>query len=146
MQDGLLVRFVTAADDVAACFALRTAVFVDEQGVSQEEEYDGRDDTARHILATRDGVPVAAARIRTVDGMAKIERVCVALEQRGTGAGLRLMEFVLEELRKDSAVSGAKLGSQIQAVGFYRRLGFEAQGPEYIDAGIPHVEMIRVLA
>lgn len=145
MPASLSIRFATTPEDLSACFSLRTAVFVGEQGVTQEEEYDGLDEAARHVLAVRDGVPVATARIRQVGTLGKIERVCVSADQRGTGAGRDLMVFILEQLRADASVTGAKLGSQVQAIGFYSRLGFEPTGPEFIDAGIPHVNMIKNL-
>ena len=61
-------------------------------------------------------------------------------EARGTGAGLALMRAALAELRH-RGVAEARLGSQTHAIGFYEKLGFAAEGPEYDGAGIPHRDM-----
>ena len=75
--------------------------------------------------------------------MGKIGRVAVLADQRGTGLGRKLIEACLAELSNDPEVSAAKLGSQIHALGFYEKLGFVAEGPEFDDAGIPHRMMSR---
>lgn len=73
-----------------ACFAIRTAIFVEEQGVSAEEEFDAYDalgNEARHILLYVDGVPAASSRLRIVENVAKLERICVMLDYRKHGLG-----------------------------------------------------------
>src|SRR6056297_2015082 len=77
-------------DDIAACLALRAAVFIREQGVSLAEEQDGLDDQASHILARHDGHAVGCARILYKGDIAKIGRVCVLPQMRGTGLGAGL--------------------------------------------------------
>ena len=74
----------------------------------------------------------------------KIGRVCVLKSHRGTGLGAALIRAAITELRQHG-LACAKLGSQTHAIGFYARLGFTATGPEYIDAGIPHRDMILPL-
>ena len=122
--------------DIAVCRALRRAVFIEEQGVSEADEVDGRDGEAVHLLATRDGVAVGTARLLITGSKGKIGRVCVLPGARGTGLGAAL----LESLRKRGCAT-AVLGAQTHALGFYERLGFAAFGPEYLDAGIPHRDM-----
>jgi len=135
----------TAETDRAACLHLRHAVFVEEQGVSEAIEFDGLDDVCVHVLARQDSVPVATARIKYLDGVAKIQRVCVAKSARGTGAGAAVMTFVLAEIRRDGRAQTARLGAQVHALGFYRGLGFTEVGAEYLEAGIPHRDMERAL-
>lgn len=132
-------------DDRAACLALRFAVFCEEQGVSEAEERDGRDGEARHLLARADGVPAGTLRLRVVEGAAKLERVCVAKPMRGTGLGAALTEAALALAARLPGVTYAKLGAQVPVIAFYERLGFTAEGPEYLDAGIPHRDMTRPL-
>ena len=82
----------------------------------------------------------APARLLIDGEKAKIGRVAVLSEARGTGAGAALMRAALDELRA-RGVREARLGSQVHAIGFYERLGFVAHGPLYDDAGIPHRDM-----
>lgn len=135
---------VIETDDLAACHALRRAVFIDEQGVSEAEEMDDLDAGAVHLLAIANGRPLGTARLLMSGDTGKITRVCVLAEGRGTGAGAALIEAAITALRARGAAQ-AKLGSQSHAIGFYERLGFEAYGPVYDDAGIPHRDMVRAL-
>lgn len=138
---------VTIAEtrDLAACHALRRAVFMDEQGISEADEMDDLDGQAVHLLAVDGGRPVGTARILTSGATGKIGRVCVLAEARGTGLGAALINVALGHLRATPGVTQAKLGAQTHAMGFYERLGFQACGPIYDDAGIPHRDMIRPL-
>ena len=131
--------------DIATCRALRRVVFIEEQGVSEADEVDGLDDRAIHLLATLDGAPVGCARLLVQGETGKVGRVCVLAQARGTGLGAALMRAAVEEFRKLPCVTKVKLGAQTHALGFYERLGFAAFGPEYMDAGIPHRDMVLTL-
>ena len=131
---------IGVTDDLDACMAIRRQVFVEEQAVPEDLERDEHDATAVHLLATQDGRPMATARLLIAGDRAKIGRVAVLAELRGTGAGAALMRAALDELRL-RGVREAALGSQVHALGFYEKLGFVAHGPEYDDAGIPHRDM-----
>lgn len=131
--------------DLATCHALRRAVFIDEQGVSEAEEVDGRDRDALHILAHVDGVPAGCARILIDGSVAKIGRVCVLKDARGTGLGAAIIDACLRVAGEQPGVTTARLGAQTHALAFYERLGFTAYGPVYDDAGIPHRDMERPL-
>ncbi len=136
---------VALTDDLACCHALRRIVFIEEQRVPEAEEVDGRDAEALHLLARLDGEPVGCARI-LLDGVTgKIGRVCVLRELRGHGVGVALINAALDVLRARAGVVQAKLGSQTHAIGFYEKLGFQVTGPEYLDAGIAHRDMIFAL-
>lgn len=127
--------------------AVRFKVFVDEQAVPADEELDANDADARHWLAEVDGAVIGTARVVDLiaaDGTpyGKIGRVAVLADHRGTGVGVALMRAILAEL----AIAGpraAYLESQTHAIGFYERLGFVAEGEEFLDAGIPHRRMWR---
>jgi ElaA protein len=130
--------------DRDACLALRIEVFCGEQGVTRDEEIDGLDDGARHLLATVAGSPVGTLRLRFEGEAAKVERVCVARAHRRTGLGAALMRAALR-LAAEAGATEARLGAQVAVIPFYERLGFAAQGPEYLDARIPHRDMTRPL-
>lgn len=136
---------IGVTQDIAACRALRRVVFIEEQGVSEADEVDGLDDRAIHLLASREGLPVGCARLLVQGGTGKVGRVCVLREARGTGLGAALMRAAVEECRKLPGVTQVKLGAQTHALGFYERLGFAVYGPEYMDAGIPHRDMMLIL-
>lgn len=134
---------IALTEDLATCHALRRAVFIEEQGVSVIEEVDGRDAQALHILARKDGQAVGCARILVAGATGKIGRVCVLAQMRGQGVGVALIEAALDCLRQIDGVTQARLGAQTHAIGFYERLGFNVDGPEYLDAGIAHRDMVR---
>jgi len=137
---------IAITTDIATCRALRRTVFIEEQGVPEADEIDDLDPVATHLLATVAGRPVGSARIVVTGDTGKIGRVCVLPDQRGTGLGAALVQGAVAHLATLPGVTRAKLGAQTHAIGFYERLGFTATGPEYIDAGIPHRDMIRPLS
>lgn len=128
--------------DIATCQALRRVVFIEEQGVSPQDEMDGRDGVARHLLARLDGAPIGTARLLTEGPVGKIGRVCVRAEARGKGVGVALIRAAVEIFRSEPGIQKVKLGAQTHAMGFYAALGFEAVGEVYQDAGIPHRDMV----
>ena len=130
--------------DIATCLNIRRVVFTEEQGVSVEDDVDGRDDEALHLLAVKNGVPVGTARMLLSGTTGKIGRVAVLKSERGTGLGKALIEAACDLLKK-RGLETAKLAAQTHAIGFYEALGFVARGPEFDDAGIPHREMVRDL-
>jgi ElaA protein len=131
--------------DIATCQRIRRVVFIEEQGVSTEEEVDGLDDSAIHLLAFDGVMPVGTARLLVKGEVGKIGRVCVLPAARGTGLGAALIRAALAELARVPGVREAHLGSQSHATGFYEKLGFAVEGEEFQDAGIPHRHMRRAL-
>lgn len=122
------------------CYALRRAVFMAEQGVAPGDEWDGLEDECHHFLALDDETPVATARLRPMGTSAKVQRVAVAKAQRATGLGNRIMCHVLDFARAQGFET-VTLEAQTNAIAFYEKLGFAAQGPEFDDAGIAHRRM-----
>ncbi|SEK93459.1 GNAT family N-acetyltransferase [Halomonas daqiaonensis] len=125
----------TAFGDAAG--EIRRIVFIEEQQVSQEEEWDGRDPECRHFLALSDGRAVGTARLLPD---AHIGRVAVLAEARGLGIGVALMRAAIEAARRDGHAR-VELAAQTHALAFYELLGFLAYGDEFLDAGIPHRNM-----
>ncbi|WP_116245181.1 GNAT family N-acetyltransferase [Nocardiopsis sp. FIRDI 009] len=140
-----LIRLAVDERDRAAVFVIRGAVFVCEQRVPIEEEWDERDATADHLLALVDGVPVGTVRL--VDqggGVGVLGRLAVLPEGRGTGTGAALVRAV-EDRARECGLTTVELHAQTHALGFYERLGYTAHGEEFLDAGIPHLHMVRHL-
>lgn len=135
------IKVVTSDTDIAECLELRRIVFIEEQNVPEHEEVDGDDPRCTHILARIDGIPMGAARFQYIGDKAKIQRVCVLKETRGTGLGAELIRKILDVIKAEGKVSTAVLGSQIHALKFYEKFGFVAFGDEYLDAGILHRDM-----
>ena len=135
---------VTLTQDIALCQSLRRAVFTEEQGVSVADEVDGLDPQAIHFLAELDGKPVGTARILIKGDSAKIGRVCVLKEARGTQQGQALMKACIAWAGEEG-LARAMLGAQLDALGFYEQLGFTAYGEIFYDAGIDHRNMELML-
>ena len=136
---------IAVTEDLRTCQALRRTVFIEEQNVPEADEVDGRDAGAVHLLATVDGRPVGTARLLVSGDSGKIGRVCVLAEMRGKGIGALLIEAAVREFAANPAIGKVKLSAQINALTFYERLGFTAEGDEYLDAGIVHRDMFRTL-
>lgn len=136
---------VTNQELLDACFAIRTAIFVEEQGVPAADEfdvYDTLDAEARHILLYVDGVPAASSRLRIVEQVAKLERICVMLDYRKHGLG-RVLIDKLEQMAVADGLEKAKLHAQVQASGFYERLGYAPASEVFMEDGIPHLLMTK---
>ena len=132
---------VKAADwqtDAATLCVIRLRVFVEEQHVPLELEWDGEDERCEHALACApDQTPVGTGRL-LLDG--RIGRLAVLPDWRGQGAGSALLEYLME-LAREKGFNVVRLHAQTRATAFYARHGFKAHGDEFMDAGIPHVEM-----
>lgn len=132
------VRTASWAEDGAALRSVREAVFVAEQGVPVELEWDGLDPGCRHLLAEdAQGRPIGCARLLP-DG--HMGRMAVVAPWRGRGVGRALLRAMLAQ----AAAAGftiVRLNAQVQALGFYAREGFQAWGDVFDDAGIEHRAM-----
>lgn len=142
MKTEFHVRAADFGRDGAAIRRIREMVFIHEQRVPAELEWDGLDEDAAHVLAElSNGTPVGTARL-LVDG--HIGRVAVLPAWRGVGVGTSLLKTLLDVAREQGH-RRVFLGAQIPAIGFYERLGFMSYGEEFMDAGIAHRHMAREL-
>ncbi|MYS88108.1 MULTISPECIES: GNAT family N-acetyltransferase [Streptomyces] len=150
-----VVRVAEGPADREACFAVRKEVFVGEQGVPEDIEYDAYDSGAVHVLAVRgDGVPLGTGRLLLGEAavaqtgadasVGSLGRLAVAAHARGLGVGVALVRAI-EDAARARGLAAVDLHAQTHALGFYERLGYEAYGPEYLEAGIPHQGMRRSL-
>ena len=140
---------VTTQEDLQREFDIRLKVFVEEQQVPQEEEIDSYDHLGgecHHFLVTTDeNKAIGTGRIRLIEGVGKIQRVAVLEEYRSHGIGKIIIQ-ALEEKAKELGASKVKLDGQVQAQGFYEKLGYEVKSDIFLDAGIEHVLMVKTFA
>jgi len=126
--------------------AIRTAVFVEEQGIPLEMEWDEADKTAVHAVAYNGlGQPIGTGRLlQHAPGAGKIGRMAVNRVLRGASLGRELLKALVAqaEQRGDTEVL---LHAQRSAEGFYARLGFAPRGEPFDEVEIPHIEMVRAL-
>ncbi|KPC81397.1 MULTISPECIES: GNAT family N-acetyltransferase [Streptomyces] len=150
-----VTRRAVDESDLAACFQVRKDVFVGEQQVPEEIEYDAHDSTAVHVIAVdASGSALGTGRLLHGEAAAgktggdltvgSLGRLAVTREARGLGVGAALVRAVEEEART-LGLSAVDLHAQTHALGFYERLGYTAYGPEFPDAGMPHRAMRRAL-
>lgn len=135
----------TALEQQAA--RLRTAVFVQEQGIPADVEWDLADLTALHAVATNGlGQVVGTARlVRQAAGVARIGRMAVTRELRGAGLGQQLLR-ALEGATVARGDTEVMLHAQQSAQSFYERMGYGVRGPVFEEVGIAHIEMVKRLA
>lgn len=136
------VRSARWPADADALRALRDVVFVREQSVPPELEWDGSDDDCLHVIAERDdGAVIGTGRLMP---SGQIGRMAVLREYRGLGVGRVLLRLLMKqaEARGDSSVY---LHAQVHAIPFYAAEGFDPEGEEFMEAGIRHVTMRRRL-
>ncbi|MGW3403483.1 GNAT family N-acetyltransferase [Streptomyces zhihengii] len=157
-MSGWSLRVADGPADREACFAVRKEVFVAEQRVPEEIEYDAldaEDAGTVHVLAVRDdGVPLGTGRLlhgpaaadRTGGDLTvgSLGRLAVTRDARGLGIGVALVGAI-EDAARERGLRAVDLHAQSHALGFYERLGYVAYGEEYQDAGIPHRSMRRAL-
>ncbi len=134
------------ADLGEAATAIRREVFVEEQHIPADMEWDSADATCLHALArNRFGVPLATGRLlEHVPGVAKIGRMAVLRTMRGTQIGRQVLDALMAEARKQG-YREVLLHAQLSAENFYLRAGFQRRGQPFEEAGIGHVEMVRLL-
>ncbi len=137
-------KHVNTAEEREDAFKIRKKVFVEEQGVSLEDEFDQHEDTAEHILVMDGDQPVGTGRWRIVDGVAKFERICVLPSHRKFGVG-KIIISTLEESAREKGLTAAKLHGQTQAEPFYEKLGYKSASGVFIEDGIPHIIMKKNL-
>lgn len=126
-------------------FLVRQEVFIQEQGVPAELELDAFDPSAAHALAYLDDQCIATGRLINLAGdQAQIGRMAVLASSRGKGIGKQILEKLVN-LAHSQGIKSIILHSQITAIPFYEKLGFQAQGDIYEEAGIPHRNMILIL-
>jgi predicted GNAT family N-acyltransferase len=136
------VRLAAWHNDSAALKRVREAVFIREQGISVELEWDGLDAECIHVIAADAMLdPIGTARL--LPG-GTIGRMAVLKEWRRQGVGSALVEQLLNEAR-NRQIHQVTSNAQVYVTAFYRKFGFQPVGDEFMEAGIPHVRMVASL-
>ncbi len=138
INDQIQIRIADWLIDGEALHAVREIVFVNEQHVPVELEWDALDEGCIHVLALSDEKPIGTARLQ-LNG--HIGRMAVLKHWRNQGVGSAMLQRLLVEIRHRK-IRQAALNAQIEAVDFYRKFWFQVEGEEFMDAGIPHVRMV----
>jgi len=139
MKSEVIVSIIKRDVDVKASRRIRETVFIDEQQVPPEIEYDEYEESATHIIALLNGEAVGTARWRQTAEGHKLERFAVLKESRKHGVGAAMVNFILGQTNDGQM---RYLNSQLSALEFYRSLGFSPTGPVFYEADIPHRKMI----
>ena len=145
-EAGIVVR-TAEADDMEAIFALRRVVFIDEQNVDVDEEWDGRDDAAVHAVAFIGDEVVGTGRLLTDEGeeTCRIGRMAVRHDLRRRGIGDRILA-TLENAARERGFAQSLLHAQTYVKDFYAQAGYAEHGETFMEAGIEHVTMTKRLA
>ena len=147
-----MVRVVSFGMDdgyMADARGIRNAVFCQEQHVSPDAEWDGRDPACEHFVILDGDEAIGAARLRDYEGAdgkkwAKIERVAILAEHRGRKAGWDLMEAIIDRAR-ERGFTAVMLNAQVAVEAFYAALGFRPEGARFMEEEIEHIRMTRPL-
>jgi predicted GNAT family N-acyltransferase len=139
---------ITIYEDLREAFHIRKEVFVKEQGVPPKDEFDQFDTLngfCEHILVQYNEQPAGTGRIRFVDGVGKLERICILEPYRKFGLGKKIIK-ALEEIAEERGVSQVKLHGQKQAEVFYKKQGYQTSSNIFMEDGIPHILMLKELS
>ena len=140
MKNNLKVEIVKWIDGHAQLKNIREKVFIQEQKVTPELEWDGMDEKAIHFLVFKDEKAIGCARAIVIKSQMQLGRMAVLKEYRGQGAGSTLIDkaIVTAKLKQ---LSGIHISAQCNAINFYVKFGFEVMGDTYLDAEILHCDM-----
>ncbi|MGE7781367.1 GNAT family N-acetyltransferase [Peribacillus sp. NPDC097264] len=142
----MFVKIVENEQERGYAYTIRKKVFVEEQHVPLEEEIDQYEEDSTHfVLYNDEDQPIGAGRFRIIDGIGKVQRICVLSDSRKTGAGAMIMNAI-EEFAVSHDVTQLKLDAQLHAIPFYSKLGYEIISEEFMDAGIPHKTMKKKIS
>ncbi len=143
MSPAFAIRILPWSEALPLARPVREKVFVEEQGVPRELEWDEWDERCEHAVACdSQGRAIGTARLLP-EG--RVGRMAVLVEWRRRGVGAALLGALIA-LARERSMPRVTLHAQTHAAGFYRRFGFSERGGEFSEAGIPHVEMALELS
>ncbi len=127
---------------IQKAYKLRFEVFVGEQNVPVEVERDEYDKTAKHVTAIdeKSGECIGCGRLVIKNNIAKIGRVAVKKSYRNKGYGKKIC-LKLIDIARESGINDIRLNSQLEVLGFYKKLGFKEYGDIFIEANMKHIAM-----
>jgi predicted GNAT family N-acyltransferase len=145
----ILVHYVSTPADLDQAFAIRREVFVEEQNVATEEEFDEFETTSRHFLAKYQddkglSLPCGTARWRRTSNGIKLERFAVRKDFRGKGVGKALVKAILDDVfsMQPEPIESIYLHAQVTAMPLYESFGFKKVGPMFEECDIQHYKMV----
>lgn len=138
----MTIEKIKTKEQLNIAYDIRKKVFVEEQQVPIEIEIDEYEDEAIHFLCSTDNEYVGASRLRFVDQYGKLERICILKEFRGNHYGKDLIAAMEKEIKKQK-IDEARLHAQTHAIALYESVGYKVTSEEFMDANIPHVEMVK---
>lgn len=140
----MTIKLISNQEELNQAYHIRKVVFVDEQHVPIELEIDEFEEEAMHFLYLEENLAVGASRLRFINHVGKLERICILPAYRGKGYSKQLIQAMEEEAMKQS-IHEVVLHAQVQVIPLYESVGYEIVSGEFMDAGIPHVEMKKQL-
>jgi predicted GNAT family N-acyltransferase len=140
MKNNLKVEIAKWIDDHTQLKNIREQVFIQEQKVTPQLEWDGMDEKAIHFLVFNDKAAIGCARAIVIKDHMQLGRMAVLKEYRGQGIGSALLEKAMT-IAKLNQLSAIYISAQCHAIDFYKKFGFEVKSDIYLDAEIPHRDM-----
>ncbi|MEM6524643.1 MAG: GNAT family N-acetyltransferase [Bacteroidota bacterium] len=129
--------------ELKLAFDIREKVYIIEQQIDREDEFDEFDSTSDHFLAYLDDEPTGTCRYRLTKGGIKLERFATLKEYRGKGVASALMERMLDHIEKYDLKQTLYLNAQITAMPLYAKFGFQPEGFVFLECDIEHQKMVR---
>ena len=136
-MNNILIKTVDFNKHIDEIKKIRTTVFIEEQNVTEELEWDEFDEDSTHFLAYYNDIPVGTARLLK-DG--HIGRMAILKVYRNRNIGKNMLKYILN-IAKTKLLTKIELSAQEHAIEFYKKLGFVVISKVYLDAGIPHYDM-----
>ena len=140
MKNNLKIEIVKWTDGLSQLKNIREKVFIQEQKVTPQLEWDGMDEKAIHFLVFNDKAAIGCARAIVIKDHMQLGRMAVLKEYRGQGIGSALLEKAMT-IAKLNQLSAIYISAQCHAIDFYKKFGFEVTSDIYLDAEIPHRDM-----
>ena len=140
MENNLKVEIVKWIDEHESLTMIREKVFIEEQKVTSQLEWDGMDEEAIHFLAFKNEKAIGCARAFVIENYMQLGRMAVLKEYRGEGVGTALIEKAITTAKLNQ-LSAIYISAQCHAIDFYKKFGFEITSDIYLDAEIPHRDM-----
>jgi len=140
MENNLKIEIVKWIDSLSQLKNIREKVFIQEQKVTPQLEWDGMDEKAIHFLVFNDKAAIGCARAIVIKDHMQLGRMAILKEYRGQGIGGALIEKAMT-IAKLNQLSAIYISAQCHAIDFYKKFGFEVKSDIYLDAEIPHRDM-----
>jgi predicted GNAT family N-acyltransferase len=140
MENNIKIEIVNWIDGYVSLSMIREKVFIEEQKVTCQLEWDGLDEEAIHFLAYKNEKAVGCARALVIKNHMQLGRIAVLKEYRNKGIGSALIEKAVITAKLNQ-LSKILISAQCHAIDFYKKFGFEVTSKVYLDAGISHQDM-----